>query len=122
MKRIAAAIIVAAGRGERFGAPDKVFSDLAGKPMVAWSLDAFNSAQSIGEIILVAGEHTLALAQKLQGSDTWPKLRKVVVGGDRRQDSVLLGMQQVGSECSIVAIHDGARPLIETEAIDRCIA
>lgn len=116
------AIIVAAGKGERFGAAEKAFTDLSGQPMVAWSLDAFSTAASIDEIILVAGEHTMHLAQSLLEQGVWPRLRHVVTGGARRQDSVLRGLAKSSEDSEIIAIHDAARPLIDPAAIDRCIA
>ncbi len=115
------AIIVAAGKGERFGTAEKVFTELAGRPMVVWSLDAFSAADSIDEIVLVAGEHTLEVAQSLLSSGRWPRLRHVVIGGIRRQDSVQRGLSLASKRSEIIAVHDAARPLIDPVAIDRCI-
>ncbi|MBX3070270.1 MAG: 2-C-methyl-D-erythritol 4-phosphate cytidylyltransferase [Thermomicrobiales bacterium] len=121
MSNSTSAIIVAAGSGVRFGSAGKVFSPLAGRPMVAWSLDALSASAAVAEIILVAGEHTLDQANALLASGHWPKLRAVVPGGLLRQDSVRLGMQAANPDIPLLAIHDAARPLITTSDIDRCI-
>lgn len=121
MTEQASVVIVAAGSGVRFGSSGKVFSPLAGRPMVAWSLDAFSIAGRVGEIVLVAGGHTLDAAHELKSSGQWPKLRAVVRGGELRQDSVLIGLNAAASKASLVAIHDAARPLIDPGDIDRCI-
>ncbi|MCC6943417.1 MAG: 2-C-methyl-D-erythritol 4-phosphate cytidylyltransferase, partial [Thermomicrobiales bacterium] len=121
MSNSTSAIIVAAGSGVRFGSAGKVFSPLAGRPMVAWSLDALSASAEVAEIILVAGEHTLDQANQLLASGHWPKLRAVVPGGLLRQDSVRLGMQAASPEIPLLAIHDAARPLVTTSDIDQCI-
>ncbi len=59
MTASASAVVVAAGRGTRLGAPDKALLPLAGRPMLAWSLDALEAAAEISEVVVVAGDHTL---------------------------------------------------------------
>lgn len=118
----ATAIVVAAGSGVRFGAANKAFWSLAGRPLITYSLDAFQRSDSIEQIVVVAGEHTLGEARSLASSQQWSKLNHVVAGGTLRQDSVRCGLAIVGEQCQFVAIHDAARPLIQVADIDRCVA
>jgi 2-C-methyl-D-erythritol 4-phosphate cytidylyltransferase / 2-C-methyl-D-erythritol 2,4-cyclodiphosphate synthase len=117
-----AAVIVAAGRGTRFGEPvPKVFVPLAGRPMVEWSLIAYGHCEAIGEIVLVAPADFIDDARKIVG-DGHAKVRAVVPGGDERPDSVLAGLEALrGASPEIVCVHDGARPLIDEASILRSI-
>jgi 2-C-methyl-D-erythritol 4-phosphate cytidylyltransferase len=118
----ATAIIVAAGSGVRFGASNKAFADLAGRPLVAYSLDTFQAATSIERIVLVAGDHTLLEAQSLAATGQWDKFERFVRGGLRRQDSVQSGLACIEALDSLVAIHDAARPFVRVTDIDRCVS
>jgi 2-C-methyl-D-erythritol 4-phosphate cytidylyltransferase len=118
---IAAAIIVAAGRGTRLGAADKILLSLAGRPVLSYSIDAAESAASIADIIVVAGLHTKAQTERLVADSGWKKVRHVALGGDRRQDSVEAGLRLVSKDVEIVAVHDGARPLVTPELFDACV-
>ncbi len=118
----ASAVIVAAGSGKRFGDPHKSFVDLCGRPLVSWSLDAFQSAPSIGEIVLVVGDHTADAGSALLQSNEWPKLRLVVRGGERRQDSVTNGLAATNPESDVLVIHDGARPLVTIDLIEAIVS
>jgi 2-C-methyl-D-erythritol 4-phosphate cytidylyltransferase / 2-C-methyl-D-erythritol 2,4-cyclodiphosphate synthase len=117
-----AAVVVAAGRGERLGAPDKVVLQLAGRPMLAWSLRALEQAKSIGPVVVVAGSHTLEAIGSLVRDEGFAKVQAIVAGGERRQDSVGAGLEALPEGIEIVVIHDGARPLAEPELFDRCAA
>ena len=113
-----AAIILAAGRGERMGGKvDKAFIGLGPRPIVAYSLLTFESSPEVGAIVLVVRgdrvESTRALCRALGVS----KLFAVVEGGSLRQDSVRAGLAALPPEASIVAIHDSARPLVTHELI-----
>ncbi len=118
------AIVVAAGSGERFGDPrGKQFVELAGLPLVAWSILAFDAAPSVAALVVVCPP---ARAAEMR-HDVLDRLElrhevTLAVGGATRQDSVLSGLMAAPEECPIVAVHDGARPLIEQEQIERCIA
>src|SRR5918998_2666927 len=87
-----AAVVVAAGRGERLGAPEKVLLPLAGRAMLAWSLRALEHAETIGVVVVVAGSHTLEAVSRLVNDESFAKVRAVVAGGERRQDSVSAGL------------------------------
>jgi 2-C-methyl-D-erythritol 4-phosphate cytidylyltransferase len=108
----AAAIILAAGRGTRMGAavPDKVWADLGGVPVIAYSLRAFAAAPSITQIVVVARAETADAARALHPDVS------VVIGGDRRRDSVGAGLAATDAE--IVLIHDAARPLLDLDTIE----
>ncbi|MFL5758424.1 MAG: 2-C-methyl-D-erythritol 4-phosphate cytidylyltransferase [Thermomicrobiales bacterium] len=118
---IATAIIVAAGKGERFGAPDKVFLPLGGRPLIAHILDTTEQSATIRDVVLVVGEHTRGTAQDLVEEGGWSKVQAVVTGGDRRQESVVAGLSNVSLSTEIVVIHDGARPLVTAALFDACI-
>ncbi len=115
-----AAVVVAAGRGERLGAPEKVLLPLAGRPMLAWSLLALERAGAIGSVIIVAGSHTQEAIRRLVSDEGVGKVQAVVAGGERRQDSVAAGLAALTMGIEIVVIHDGARPLAEPDLFDRC--
>jgi 2-C-methyl-D-erythritol 4-phosphate cytidylyltransferase/2-C-methyl-D-erythritol 2,4-cyclodiphosphate synthase len=117
-----AAVVVAAGRGERLGAPEKVLLPLAGRPMLVWSLRALERAETIGPVVVVAGSHTLDAVGRLVRDEGFAKVQAIVAGGERRQDSVDVGLVALPEGIEIVVIHDGARPLAEPELFDRCAA
>ena len=116
-----AAVVVAAGRGERLGAPEKVLLPLAGRAMLAWSLNALEHAETIGAVVVVAGSHTLEPVGQLVRDECFAKVWAIVAGGERRQDSVGAGLAALSEGIEIVVIHDGARPLAESELFDRCV-
>ena len=117
----ATAIVVAAGRGARFGAPAKTLTPLAGRPLLAWSLDALEAATAVADVTVVAGPHTRADTEALLAAGGWSKARRVVVGGERRQDSVAAGLA-AAPPAEIVVVHDGARPLATASLFDACVA
>lgn len=116
-----AAIVVAAGSSSRMGF-DKLTADLAGKPVFRHALDAFQAADKIDAIVLVASPGLLASARPLVGSPGLEKLVAVVAGGAERQDSVRAGLAAVPVGTTHVAVHDAARPLISPIAIDETAA
>ncbi|MDQ3044215.1 MAG: 2-C-methyl-D-erythritol 4-phosphate cytidylyltransferase [Chloroflexota bacterium] len=107
----AAAIVVAAGCGTRFGDPNKALFPLRGRPLIAYCLDALETAWCVHDIIVVAGEHTRDRVAKLVAAGDWTKITYLVIGGNRRQDSVVNGMRQVRADREVVLLHDAARPL-----------
>ncbi len=113
------AVIVAAGQASRFGGGDKLFAALCGKPVLEWTLDAFLRAQNIDRMVVVVASATLEPTRDLPLVQREPRIH-VVTGGPRRRDSVQAGLQ--ASRARYVAIHDGARPLVTPELIDRCLA
>ena len=117
----AAAVIVAAGKGERFGDSGKVLAPLLDRPLLAWTLDAFERAPSITEIVLVVGVHTRAPIAEMMYSGSWRKISEVVVGGNSRQESTANGVEAVLEKVNMILVHDAARPLVTTQQIEECI-
>ena len=117
------ALIVAGGSGERFGDPrGKQFVELCGLPIMAWSILAFDRAPSIGHIVLVCPRGRLDEVR----TDVLARLSlrcevTLTLAGATRQDSVFSGLVAMPPDFDLVAIHDGARPLVEVDAIERCI-
>ncbi|MFM7605883.1 MAG: 2-C-methyl-D-erythritol 4-phosphate cytidylyltransferase [Prosthecobacter sp.] len=111
-----AAIIVAAGSSRRMGF-NKLLAPLAGEPVLLRTLRAFQACPQITEIILVAGDEVAATIEHGQV----PKLTQKVAGGAERHFSVKAGLDAVSAGCDLIAIHDGARPLIAVDQITRCI-
>jgi 2-C-methyl-D-erythritol 4-phosphate cytidylyltransferase len=119
-----AAIIVAAGRSERFGGSvPKQFHSLAGKPILAWAIERFEKARSIDSITLVvAEEHLLYAGEKVVDPFGYTKVTRIVPGGETRRESVLKGLERLPISTELVAIHDGARPLVDPRDIDAVVA
>ena len=97
---------------------DKLFAQLGGKPLLARVIDAFDRCPVISQIILVTREEKLIEANQIITRHNWFKTIDVCTGGSRRQDSVMAGLEILG-KCDWVVIHDGARPLVTTDLIDR---
>jgi 2-C-methyl-D-erythritol 4-phosphate cytidylyltransferase len=117
------AIIVAAGRGARMGpGVDKLFLEVAGRPVVAHTLQRFGEVDCIDELIVVTREELLPEFGDLLKALQLRKPYRVVAGGSRRQDSVWNGLQAVSPKSEIVAIQDGARPCTPAEVIAATIA
>lgn len=117
------AVIVAAGRGTRMGpGVDKLFLEVAGRPVVAHAWARFDAAPGVDEIVLVvrAGmEDAFAeMAEELGARKPW----RLAPGGAERQDSVWNGLSAVAAGTEIVAIHDGARPCTAAALIAATIA
>jgi len=118
-----AAILVAAGKGTRMGANvDKLWLEVAGRPVIAHSWQRFNDAQSIGEIILVVRDGMQQHFTELAGKFQFKKPFRLVTGGAERQDSVCNGLAALSPEIKIVAIHDAARPCTSDALIAATIA
>lgn len=116
------AIILASGKGTRMGpGVDKCFLSLGAKPVVAWSLQAFERCREISKIILTVRKDQLAAARGLQMMFGISKLERIVVGGSRRQDSVAAALRELPMETRHVVIHDAARPCVTPELISETL-
>ena len=116
------AIIVAAGKSERMGAgTDKAFLNLGSKPILAWSLLAFERCGDVDSIELVVRKDQLTAAKALVKMFGISKVDKVLAGGTRRQDSVKIGLAEIDSATRVVVIHDGVRPCIVPETISETV-
>jgi 2-C-methyl-D-erythritol 4-phosphate cytidylyltransferase len=112
------AIIVAGGSSRRMGF-DKLFAVIAGEPVIAHSIRAFERATAVSEIIVVAREQRHDAIRNICSRARFKKIRAIVPGGERRQDSVRAGLDRIDHEAKYVAVHDAARPLITSEQIER---
>ena len=112
------AVIVAAGRSKRMGGVDKIFAPLAGQPVLLRALEPFLECPSIDRIVVVLNGRNYDEGKELIVAQNWEKEVAVCIGGRRRQDSVLKGLKQLGV-CDYVVIHDGARPLVTIDLIEK---
>lgn len=117
------AIIPAAGTGVRMeNDRPKQFLDLEGRPLLAVTLEKFQECSAIDSIILVAPPSDVKYCQgEIAERYHLTKVEKVVAGGERRQDSVRLGIEATGGDFDLVLIHDGVRPLITQDLIERVV-
>lgn len=118
-----AAIILAGGSGERFGKEGgKQLVDIAGKPLLTWSSEAFDAVADVGLIVVVCpeGRHEEYLKTAI---DPFPFVTPIVMApsGPSRQESAFSGLEYVPEEYEYVVLHDGARPLISSELITHTI-
>ena len=97
---------------------DKIFAPLVGLPLVAHSVIAFNASERVNEIVVVLSPRNLDNGRILVEDSEWSKVTGVCPGGERRQDSVRAGLDHL-PEVEWVVVHDGARPLVDVDMIDR---
>jgi 2-C-methyl-D-erythritol 4-phosphate cytidylyltransferase len=112
------AIIVAAGSSRRMGAVDKIFARINGEPLLTKTVSVFHNCRSVDEIVVVLSKKNLEQGRKLIKERNWPKVVAICPGGLRRQDSVKEGLRRL-TDCEWVVIHDGARPCIGPDIIER---
>jgi 2-C-methyl-D-erythritol 4-phosphate cytidylyltransferase len=115
------AIVVAAGGGERFGAPDKALAQLGGRPLLEHALRLCAAERDLAAVVVVLGAHTLAAGSALVAQ---LGLRDVTVcaGGATRAASVQAGLRSLDPEIELVAVHDAVRPLASAALLARVVA
>lgn len=113
------AVIVAAGTASRMGGIDKVMALLRGEPMIVRTVRTFQNCEAVKEIVIVTREDLIPKITSLCGK--FDKVRTVVVGGKDRAESVKNGLTMLSKKVKLVAVQDGARPLISGAVIDRTI-
>ena len=113
------AVIVAAGSAFRMGGIDKVMAELGGEPMIRRTVRAFQNSDAITSIVIVTREDLIRPISAL--CRDMDKVVAVVAGGSSRQESVHLGLNALPKGTKLAAVHDGARPLISWEVIDRTV-
>lgn len=111
-----AAVIVAAGVSRRMGSKNKLFASLRGRPLLAWSVDTCQSCDLVRQVVLVMNDDDLPRGCRLKEERHWSKVT-LCSGGERRQDSVRLGLELV-DDCDLVMVHDAARPFLTTILIE----
>ncbi len=116
------AIIAAGGRGRRVGADrNKLLLPLAGRPVLAHTLEAFERAACVDRVVLVAAPQDLGACAEIVAGAGFRKVEAIVPGGPERQDSVARGLDAVGPDVEVVVVHDGARPLVAAETIHAAV-
>lgn len=116
------AIIVAAGSGTRFkSTKPKQFVEIHGKPLIVHTLERFEAAQSVDSVILVLAEDRIEEFEEAAKRFKLQKIFAVVAGGATRAESVRSGLDAIAFEDGVVAVHDGARPLVTHDEIDATI-
>ena len=113
------AVIVAAGTASRMGGIDKVMAQLEGEPMILRTVRTFVKCDAIKEIVIVTRPDLIVPITNL--CKNFEKVIAVVAGGASRQESVQLGLNALMGKCKLVAVQDGARPLITEAVIDRTV-
>jgi len=112
------AVILAAGKSSRMGASvDKAFLSLVDKPVVAWSLLAFERCAEIDAIVLVVRKDQQLASKAVAKMFGISKLRAVVAGGAKRQESVAAGLAACDLDTRTVVVHDAARPLVTSDTV-----
>lgn len=114
------AVIPAAGQGQRMG-KKKQFLPLMGKPLLFWTLKAFEECPAVDCLVLVVNVEEMSKAVEMIREESLKKVLTVVEGGRRRQDSVAKGFEALPETVEVVVIHDGARPLIKPDIISRAV-
>lgn len=113
------AVIVAGGSASRMGGIDKVMAPLGGEPMIVKAVRAFQQCDAIKEIVVVTRADLIVPIMDLCAG--FSKVKAVVVGGSSRPESVNNGLNALSAKVKLAAIHDGARPLITGQVIDRTV-
>jgi len=112
-----AALVVAAGEGRRFGG-FKQLVEIAGRPMLAWSLAAFAALPALSTVVVVTAPEAVDDVDRVARPILGERMLAVVEGGATRQQSVRNGLHALAGRCDAVAIHDGARPCVRVEDIE----
>lgn len=115
------AIVVAAGSASRMKGIDKIMADLQGKPVLLHTLERFQNASCIDEIVVVARQDRLETVKELVAAHELSKVSAVVPGGDSRMESVFAGLNASSSDTVLAAIQDGARPLVTEKIIKETV-
>jgi 2-C-methyl-D-erythritol 4-phosphate cytidylyltransferase len=117
-KQKVGAVIVAAGKSQRMGEIDKLFTMLGNKPLLVRTTQPFQQCPLIDQIVVVVSGERQEQCRRLVDGEEWSKISHVCLGGRRRQDSVAAGLNHL-KDCGWVVIHDGARPFVTVDLIER---
>ena len=113
-------VVVAAGRSSRMGGTDKTFAPVHGLPLIAHTLRRLAQSDAVARIALVVAHHSVARSRRMVAELQIDKIHAVCPGGARRQDSVSAGLTALGP-CRWVAVHDGARPAVTDDLLNRAL-
>ncbi len=111
-------IIVSAGEGQRMGGIDKIRTLVSGRPLLAYGVDAFEMCRYVKEIVIVLASVHLEWGRELVQREGWKKVSSICSGGKTRIDSAKYGFDALSS-CHWVMVHDGARPCVTVDLINR---
>ncbi len=114
-------VIVCAGNSTRMGGVNKILLPLGERLVIGVTMLAFEHCESVKEIIIVARECDISAIEAEAESAGITKLKECTVGGDTRQQSVINGIRCISQDTELVAIHDGARPLVRSEYIEKAV-
>lgn len=116
-------VIAAAGQGSRMGIKtNKQFIMLNQKPVITYSLDFFEKQDAVDEIVVVTSAKELDFCRnEIIARNKYQKISAVLTGGQQRQDSVWSALQYLGQDTDYVAVHDGARPLLSADVLNRLL-
>ncbi len=115
------ALILSAGSSRRMGSENKQLIELSGMPVLARTLKAFEKCALIKDIVLVCREQDITLYAEIASNYGITKLRSIVRGGETRTRSALLGLYAVPESSALIAVHDGARPLVSEMLITEAV-
>ena len=113
------AVIVAAGSASRMKGLDKIMEPVGGKPLIAMTVEAFEACDAISEVVIVTRDDLILPVQNAVSH--CKKVTAVVMGGKDRAESVNIGLGALSDKVKLAAIHDGARPLVTWQLIDRVV-
>jgi len=116
-----AAIIVAAGKSNRMQGQDKIMTILHGQPLIAHTIRVFQESPYIDEIIVVTRDDLISSIGRICHQRAFDKVTMIVPGGETRVHSVMNGLNHVSRSVRLVAIHDGARPFVTPEIIEKTV-
>lgn len=114
------AIIAAGGQGRRLGC-EKQFLKLGDRPLLVWTLQAFEKAATVNQIVVAVNSERKDELKRLVRLYNLRKVSKVVEGGLTRQNSVSNGLKALPQMCQVVIVHDGARPFVKPELINKAV-
>lgn len=114
-------IIVCAGNSTRMCGMNKILMPLGERLVIGVTMQAFEKCENVSEIIIVARENDIQAIQEEATKAGITKLKQCTVGGSTRQESVINGVKCISPDTELIAIHDGARPLVKSEHIEKTI-
>jgi len=115
-----AAVIAAAGSSRRMGG-DKLKAPIGGRPAIVRTLAAFEECERIDEIVLTTRRERISELAELVQKNGFGKIREIVAGGETRTASVQNGVSKISEQTEMLCVHDGARPFVTPELIERVL-
>lgn len=114
-------VIVCAGNSTRMGGVNKILLPLGDRKVIGVTMQAFQACESVSEIIIVAREDDIPAIKAEAEAAGITKLKECTIGGSTRQESVINGVRKISKDSELIAVHDGARPLVKPEHIEKVI-